>query len=161
MREHEVFPPPNPRLLAQVESADAIVYGMGSLYTSICPSLVLKVWRSGTCTCRHHDLALHICLPVPGAECAGTLHPHLPASFPHHKLAVMQIICTAYRHSLLAVKECPSSPSFLLSSSLRAAGGWHQSQTHMVEAWRLHRICTFCSCCSKVVMRTDEQRAAL
>ena len=43
VREHEVFPPPNPRLLAQVESADAIVYGMGSLYTSICPSLVLKV----------------------------------------------------------------------------------------------------------------------
>ena len=43
MREHEVFPPPNPRLLAQVDCADAIVYGMGSLYTSICPSLVLKV----------------------------------------------------------------------------------------------------------------------
>ncbi|CAK0784396.1 hypothetical protein CVIRNUC_007600 [Coccomyxa viridis] len=42
MREHEVFPPPNPRLLAQVDCADAIVYGMGSLYTSICPSLVLK-----------------------------------------------------------------------------------------------------------------------
>ena len=43
MREHEVFPPPNPRLLTQVDTADALVYGMGSLYTSICPSLVLKV----------------------------------------------------------------------------------------------------------------------
>ncbi|CAL5229776.1 g13164 [Coccomyxa viridis] len=42
MREHEVFPPPNPRLLTQVDTADALVYGMGSLYTSICPSLVLK-----------------------------------------------------------------------------------------------------------------------
>ncbi|KAK9908076.1 hypothetical protein WJX75_002470 [Coccomyxa subellipsoidea] len=42
MREHEVFPPPNPRLLQAVNTADAIVYGMGSLYTSICPSLILK-----------------------------------------------------------------------------------------------------------------------
>ncbi len=32
MREHEVFPPPNPRLLTQVDTADALVYGMGSLY---------------------------------------------------------------------------------------------------------------------------------
>ena len=53
MREHEVFPPPNPRLLAQVDSADAIVYGMGSLYTSICPSLVLKVRGSRICICPH------------------------------------------------------------------------------------------------------------
>lgn len=41
MREHEVFPPPNPRLLQAVDAADAIIYGMGSLYTSICPSLIL------------------------------------------------------------------------------------------------------------------------
>ena len=40
--QHEVFPPPNPRMLAQLDAADAIVYGMGSLYTSICPSLVLQ-----------------------------------------------------------------------------------------------------------------------
>ena len=44
--EHEVFPEPNPRLLAQLDSADAIIYGMGSLYTSICPSLVLQVRRA-------------------------------------------------------------------------------------------------------------------
>jgi 2-phospho-L-lactate transferase/gluconeogenesis factor (CofD/UPF0052 family) len=43
MREHEVFPPPNPRLLSQLDAADALIYGMGSLYTSICPSLVLQV----------------------------------------------------------------------------------------------------------------------
>ncbi len=42
MREHEVFPPPNPRLLTALDTADAIIYGMGSLYTSICPSLILK-----------------------------------------------------------------------------------------------------------------------
>jgi len=41
-QEHEVAPPPNPRMLHEVEKADAIVYGMGSLYTSICTSLVLR-----------------------------------------------------------------------------------------------------------------------
>ena len=59
MREHEVFPPPNPRLLTQVDTADALVYGMGSLYTSICPSLVLKV---GAC-CRLLKIAF-ILLPA-------------------------------------------------------------------------------------------------
>lgn len=63
VQEHEVFPPPNPRLLAQVESADAIVYGMGSLYTSICPSLVLKV---GLPTPRIHPPLL----PVPADKSA-------------------------------------------------------------------------------------------
>jgi 2-phospho-L-lactate transferase CofD len=41
VQEHEVFPAPNPRLLSEVARADAVVYGMGSLYTSICPSLIL------------------------------------------------------------------------------------------------------------------------
>ena len=82
MREHEVFPPPNPRLLAQVDSADAVVYGMGSLYTSICPSLVLKVRGYGTCTCPPHDFALHHHLPLPGAEGVGSRHLRMPASSP-------------------------------------------------------------------------------
>lgn len=42
-REHEVFPRANQRVLLEIAEADAIVYGMGSLYTSICPSLVLPV----------------------------------------------------------------------------------------------------------------------
>ncbi|KAK9826457.1 hypothetical protein WJX81_000313 [Elliptochloris bilobata] len=41
-REHEVWPPPNPALLVQLDAAAALVYGMGSLYTSICPSLALQ-----------------------------------------------------------------------------------------------------------------------
>ena len=94
MREHEVFPPPNPRLLAQVDSADAIVYGMGSLYTSICPSLVLTVGRCWICTSPHHH--------------------------PHHIAVQLQVAYIEYRHPLLAVKEIPSSP--LLFSSQRAAG---------------------------------------
>jgi len=38
---HEVSPLPNPQVLTQLSSADAVIYGMGSLYTSIAPSLVL------------------------------------------------------------------------------------------------------------------------
>ncbi|CAM6086826.1 unnamed protein product [Calypogeia fissa] len=40
--EHEVFPIVNSVVLEQLHQVDAIVYGMGSLYTSICPSLVLR-----------------------------------------------------------------------------------------------------------------------
>ena len=43
-QEHEVFPAPNPAVLAEIAGADAVVYAMGSLYTSICPSLVLQVF---------------------------------------------------------------------------------------------------------------------
>ena len=41
-KEHEVAPVANPRVVGELASADAIVYGMGSLYTSICPCLILK-----------------------------------------------------------------------------------------------------------------------
>ncbi|XP_073037390.1 uncharacterized protein YNL011C-like [Primulina eburnea] len=38
---HEVFPSVNPTVLEQLSSVDCIVFAMGSLFTSICPSLVL------------------------------------------------------------------------------------------------------------------------
>lgn len=38
---HEVFPTVNPTVLEQLSTVDCIVYAMGSLFTSICPSLVL------------------------------------------------------------------------------------------------------------------------
>lgn len=41
-QEHEVAPATNKRMLSDLLKADAIIYGMGSLYTSLCPSLVLK-----------------------------------------------------------------------------------------------------------------------
>lgn len=41
-QEHEVAPSPNPRLISEIRSADAVIYGMGSLYTSVCPSLILR-----------------------------------------------------------------------------------------------------------------------
>ena len=41
-QEHEVAPAPNPRVVNEVRRADAIIYGMGSLFTSVCPSLALR-----------------------------------------------------------------------------------------------------------------------
>jgi len=41
-QEHEVFPMPNPQVVSHLESSDVIVYGMGSLYTSVCPTLILR-----------------------------------------------------------------------------------------------------------------------
>ncbi|XP_073008093.1 uncharacterized protein YNL011C isoform X1 [Typha latifolia] len=38
---HEVFPVVNPTVLEQLSKVDCVVYAMGSLFTSICPSLVL------------------------------------------------------------------------------------------------------------------------
>ncbi|CAK9148152.1 unnamed protein product [Ilex paraguariensis] len=38
---HEVFPSVNPTVLDRLSSVDCIIYAMGSLFTSICPSLVL------------------------------------------------------------------------------------------------------------------------
>ena len=40
----QVFPAVNPTVLEQLQQVDAVVYGIGSLYTSICPSLVLCSW---------------------------------------------------------------------------------------------------------------------
>jgi len=74
-REHEVWPPPNPALLAQLDAAAAVVYGMGSLYTSICPSLALqarcplpsKQGAAGICgICGGHHI---ICVSTPVAAC--------------------------------------------------------------------------------------------
>ncbi|GAQ87741.1 maternal effect embryo arrest 18 [Klebsormidium nitens] len=38
----EVFPKVNPNVVKNLDQVDAIIYGMGSLYTSICPSLILR-----------------------------------------------------------------------------------------------------------------------
>jgi 2-phospho-L-lactate transferase CofD len=41
-REHEVSLAANAQLCGALRAADAVVYGVGSLYTSIAPSLVLR-----------------------------------------------------------------------------------------------------------------------
>ncbi|CAN6444276.1 unnamed protein product [Victoria cruziana] len=38
---HEVFPSVNPMVLEQLKKVDCIIYAIGSLFTSVCPSLVL------------------------------------------------------------------------------------------------------------------------
>lgn len=38
----QVFPPANPQIISQLSTTDVIIYGMGSLYTSICPTLILR-----------------------------------------------------------------------------------------------------------------------
>ncbi|KAF3773491.1 Uncharacterized protein EJ110_NYTH55215 [Nymphaea thermarum] len=40
---HEVFPNVNPMVLEQLRKVDCIIYAMGSLFTSVCPSLVLML----------------------------------------------------------------------------------------------------------------------
>eukprot|EP00899_Mesostigma_viride_P014199 jgi/Mesvir1/22780/Mv14170-RA.1 len=39
---HEVFPAVNPAVLGKISDADAVIYAMGSLYTSIIPCLLLR-----------------------------------------------------------------------------------------------------------------------
>lgn len=50
---HEVFPNANPTVLEQLRGVDCIIFAMGSLFTSICPSLVLlgigEIISSRTC----------------------------------------------------------------------------------------------------------------
>lgn len=45
-------PAPNPRVLAELGRADAVLFGMGSLYTSIVPSLILR--GMGECIAATH-----------------------------------------------------------------------------------------------------------
>ena len=40
--QHEVWPDVNPSVLSELRECEAVVFGMGSLYTSLCPSLVLR-----------------------------------------------------------------------------------------------------------------------
>lgn len=41
-KPHEVFPLVNQQVIRNIYESDCIIYGMGSLYTSICPSLILE-----------------------------------------------------------------------------------------------------------------------
>lgn len=80
-----MFPQPNPAVLAEVGGADGVVYAMGSLYTSICPPLVLVgvgcttfwniigfIFRLLECWCVEATVGL-LCLWVAGtAAPAGT-----------------------------------------------------------------------------------------
>ncbi|PRQ29132.1 putative LPPG:FO 2-phospho-L-lactate transferase CofD/UPF0052 [Rosa chinensis] len=62
----EVFPSPNAAVMDQLRNVDCIVYAMGSLFTSVCPSLVLigigEIISSRSCpkVPSHHTFNLHM-----------------------------------------------------------------------------------------------------
>jgi 2-phospho-L-lactate transferase/gluconeogenesis factor (CofD/UPF0052 family) len=60
----EMLPPANPRALAAVKDAQAVIYSIGSLYTSIAPSLVLRGMGKAlrATPARHKILILNGCL---------------------------------------------------------------------------------------------------
>lgn len=99
MREHEVFPPPNPRLLQAVNTADAIVYGMGSLYTSICPSLILKACFTPT-----PNLSVQLCSRQ-GTGCQFFLEADSCGHPASQNLAIAKYACTICLYTSI----CPSS----------------------------------------------------
>lgn len=57
----EIRPPANPRVLEALDDAQAIIYSIGSLYTSIIPAIILRgVGKSITkCSARHKILILN------------------------------------------------------------------------------------------------------
>ncbi|KAH9607955.1 hypothetical protein KSS87_019806 [Heliosperma pusillum] len=62
---HEVFPAPNPAVLEQLDAVDCIVYTMGSLFTSIFPSLI------GFETCFRRSLSLALLGEVSESKGSG------------------------------------------------------------------------------------------
>ncbi|KAI1813603.1 UPF0052-domain-containing protein [Poronia punctata] len=56
---HEIFPLANPKLTDSLESAKAIIYSIGSLYTSLVPNLVLRgVGRAITASAARHKILI-------------------------------------------------------------------------------------------------------
>jgi hypothetical protein len=78
----QVFPRANPLALHEVQLADAIVYGMGSLYTSVCPC---------------------VCLDGMGEAIAARDVPKVGSAHGHE----LMLPCTACKHSLLTHKQPP------------------------------------------------------
>lgn len=56
---HEIWPVANPKVLAAVEASEAVVYSIGSLYTSIVPSLILRGVGGAAGRCRTKVLVLN------------------------------------------------------------------------------------------------------
>ncbi|KAJ9604254.1 hypothetical protein H2200_011088 [Cladophialophora chaetospira] len=60
----EMLPPANPRVISAIKESQAVIYSIGSLYTSIIPSIVLKGVGEAlrTTSARHKILILNGCL---------------------------------------------------------------------------------------------------
>lgn len=98
----EIFPDPNPKVLGALSSKRALVYSIGSLYTSLVPSLILRQVGRAIATSPSIEqkiLLLNSChdreLPAPSTavdviRCIvdaldSSLRPHFPRSYPREK----------------------------------------------------------------------------
>nr|KMM71932.1 MEE18 protein [Coccidioides posadasii RMSCC 3488] len=76
----EIKPPANPRVLEAIRSSQAIIYSIGSLYTSLIPSIILRgVGQAlSTCPARHKILILNGSLD---RETGPATHPFAASDF--------------------------------------------------------------------------------
>lgn len=71
-------PAPNPRVLSELGRADAVIYGMGSLYTSIAPALILQ--GVGECVAARSCPKVRQRRPAVAAVAAAVLRRHVGAA---------------------------------------------------------------------------------
>ena len=88
----EMLPPANPRVVSAIKESQAIIYSIGSLYTSIIPSIVLKGVGEAlrSTSARHKILILNGCLD---RETGPTSNPFSAFDF-------VEAIARAGEHSL-------------------------------------------------------------
>ncbi len=88
----EMLPPANPRVISAIKEAQAVIYSIGSLYTSIIPSIVLKgVGEALRSTpARHKILILNGCLDRETG----------PSANPYSAFDFVEAIARAGEHSL-------------------------------------------------------------
>ena len=88
----EMLPPANPRVVSAIKESQAVIYSIGSLYTSIIPSIVLKGVGEAVCStsARHKILILNGCLDRETG----------PISDPFSAFDFVEAIARAGEHSL-------------------------------------------------------------
>ena len=131
-QEHEVFPKANPRAIQEIERADAIIYGMGSLYTSICPILCLD--GVGEAISKREG--------VPKILCLNASHDRETASsvrgLPMTASDVVHAVSDALnrRRDRMAGHRLKYRPSTYIDALLVPRGG-----TINVDMWTLDQLC--------------------
>eukprot|EP00850_Spirogloea_muscicola_P020439 SM000216S06565 [mRNA] locus=s216:105068:108972:+ [translate_table: standard] len=127
---HEVFPAVNPTILEQLQHVNAIIYGMGSLYTSIMPSLVcLRQSRVREVFSRSANV-LHRATSSACSDC-GMRNPQVPRGVgeaiaartcPKVKLIHMYSSCRAESAQVLSCRA-----SYDVANGLSQACGLHNT----------------------------------
>ena len=88
----EMLPPANPRVISAIKESQAVIYSIGSLYTSIIPSIVLKGVGEAlrSTSARHKILILNGCLDRETG----------PSTNPYSAFDFVEAIARAGEHSL-------------------------------------------------------------